>query len=89
MLEIVQTDDYDKNFSKGWRDGGTPCVVCGRGVKPPHRYVVHVHCGGSHVVTEAEAATLPENEDLGGYPIGADCLRRNPEDRPYGHTVKG
>jgi hypothetical protein len=50
--------------------------------------MVRLHGGGLLIVTEEEAATMAENEDLGGYPIGADCLRRHPEVKPYAVRAK-
>lgn len=53
--------------------------------KPKHW--VWLHCGGTHVVTEDEGNALNaagrQNEDLCGYPVGADCLRRLPQLKPY------
>ena len=76
--------------AKSERDRGrhpanaTPCIVCGRPVKiTPRTAWVHVHMGGSHIVTEEEAKGLDEAAGLGGWPVGADCLRTHPEVKPY------
>jgi hypothetical protein len=84
-LAITTTATYSKNIGKTKGDR-TPCVICGKGIKQP-RYYVHVHHGGTHVVTEAEAAQLNDagrdGFDLDFLPIGPDCLRAHPEYRPY------
>lgn len=65
---------------------GYPCVVCGKRIARP-RWMVHLHKGGSHIVTAAEAAELNaaghEGGDMGAYPLGTDCLRRHPRLKPY------
>ena len=63
-------------------DGCQPCIVCGRKVRKP-RHMVHVHDGGATIVTEAESLLMDSSADLGLYPIGSDCLRTNPEIKPY------
>ena len=62
------------------KDGGNsyPCIICGITCQTP-RYTVHLHGGGSTIVTEIEAARLAPGEDLGAYPIGASCLKKYPE----------
>jgi hypothetical protein len=81
--------DYREYRSSEWKvrfgscpDGLTPCLLCGKPVKTP-RYWLHEHEGGGVVVTEAEAATLDEQSDMGMWPIGADCLKKHPDLRPY------
>lgn len=59
-----------------------PCAVCGKGVKKP-RYWVHVHNGGSDLVTEDETATLDPAADMYHFPLGNDCYRQHPELHPY------
>lgn len=79
----------DLPVSKDWKDqGGTrPCAVCGRNVRPGNGSMIHLHRGGSVIVTEEEATALnlagEEGGDLGGYAIGDNCLRRYPQIRPY------
>lgn len=81
MIQIPVSEHHSKNAAKCKGDE-QPCIVCGKPVKAAKWYV-HLHCGGSHAVTEEEAATLPDNEDLGLYPIGTCCLRKHPELKPY------
>ncbi len=69
-------------------DNEAPCVICNRPVKLLARTkMVWVHKGGSHVVTVDEGNRLNDageaGGDLGGQPIGSDCLRRHPEIVPY------
>lgn len=91
MLEVdaIRSPDYWKNHDGpyGPRAGADyPCLVCGRGCasSAPH---VHLHGGGTLIVTSEEAAQLDAEgwggEDMGAYPVGRDCLRRHPELRPY------
>jgi hypothetical protein len=83
MINVPHHPNYHKN-SDGMPGECLPCVVCGKPIKmDTARYTVHLHDGGSVLVTEAEAATMDPSADLGCYPIGADCLRRHPELRSY------
>ncbi len=69
------------------RGDNMPCIICGQPVKPTGCWWVHVHKGGSHAVTEAEAAALNAAGEEGGdmyfLRVGPDCLRRNPALQPY------
>ena len=70
-----------------------PCYICGNGVDTSKAKWIHVHRGGSHAVTEEEAAKLnaagDAASDVGGHPIGPCCLRKHPELRPYVIEVFG
>ena len=81
MIQISVSEKHSKNAEKCSADE-QPCVVCGKPMKDAKHYI-HLHCGGSHAVTAREAEDLPDNEDLGSYPIGACCLRKHPELKPY------
>lgn len=61
--------------------------MCGRAVTKP-QWTVHLHNGGESLVTEEEAAKLDAAGDMGCYPIGADCLRKHPEVKPYAHPAE-
>lgn len=85
MIDIPVSDRYMDNAGKPMQH--YPCVICGREVKPgPKTAYVHLHYGGG-------VAILPEEEEqanrecpggnLGAYPVGADCLRKHPELKPY------
>jgi hypothetical protein len=74
--------------AKANRAGFSPCAVCGRAVRvAPGAAALHVHKGGSHAVTEAEAAELNAagqgSADLGRQFVGSECLRSFPDLRPY------
>jgi hypothetical protein len=73
--------DYRKNQEKA---GDLPtCVICGRGIKAQSPKMVHLHDGGSAIVTETEAAELDAAGDMYFYPIGPECLRNHPEIKDY------
>ena len=86
MRVVRRTAEYEKHEQR-CKDDETPCCVCGRGIKNAKAAgMIHMHNGGWYAVTETEAAklkvTMPGG-DLGFWPIGADCLRRHPELKPY------
>lgn len=81
MIEVPQHPDYDKNSCKATSDD-YPCVVCGKPVKAGKGHSVYLGKGGSHLLLESEADPAA-SDFLGVYPLGRDCLRNNPQLRPY------
>lgn len=84
-VEFTRSDNYDQNHDRA--DGTKPhCCVCGKTIEKP-RHWLHIHHGGTHVVTEDEAAQLNaeghESADMYFFPVGANCLKRHPELKPY------
>lgn len=90
MIEVPHHPDYRRNRERSGNGDYLPCVVCGKGCANP-RYMVRLFWGTT-VVTDDEAERIIEREGPGGdlsyYPIGADCLRRHPEIRPYIHDSR-
>lgn len=77
---VPKSPSYYRNIEKHDRQ---PCLICGKPVRAT-MYArgtrwVHVHEGGSRIVTDRLAETLDPSADLGMYPIGADCWRKHPE----------
>jgi hypothetical protein len=64
-----------------------PCIICGKPVEMAGNPAMVRVFWGTHIVTDAEARGIISREgeggDVGGYPIGAGCLRKHPEIRPY------
>lgn len=70
------------------RDGEVECIVCRRPIKAStHKLWIWVHLGGGHVVTTEEGERLNTTEDvagdLGAQPVGAGCVQRYPQLKPY------
>lgn len=86
MIEIPYTDDYKKNIERHNFGDSLPCIVCGRPIKAERPAMLRIFWG-SHIVTDAEAEQIIAEEGGGGdlcyYPIGPDCLRKNPQVAPY------
>jgi len=80
MITVPKHPDYSKNSAKPSEH--YPCVVCGKPASNP-RYMVHLHNGGSTIVTEDEAEQLDPAGDMSLYPLGSDCLKKHPELKPY------
>lgn len=91
MIEISKLSGFDSDrYSKNQdqcRGDNYPCVVCGKPVKNPKLYVRYFW--GTHAVTDQEAEEIIAKEGNGGdmclYPIGAACLKKHPELKPYVH----
>jgi len=95
MIDIIRNIDFftmSKKFPpKG--DKESPCMICGRAAKMDTAYMMRVFCcvpgHPEHevAVTDAEAEELHRlgqgNGDLGGQLIGANCLKKHPELKPY------
>jgi hypothetical protein len=82
-IEIPYHKDYHKNKERTGNGEYPPCIVCGRGIKASDPAMVHVHHGGTHLVTEERAAQLNPAADMYLFPIGPDCLKRHPELKPF------
>ncbi|MBX0330101.1 hypothetical protein K2Z83_20750 [Oscillochloris sp. ZM17-4] len=88
-VDTVRSPNYDKNVHgpHGPHGDEYPCLVCGRGHSMNTSVLLHIHGGGTLIVTEVEATTLNaagrEAEDMHGYPVGRACLRNHPELHPY------
>lgn len=76
---------------KPWRgltepDGAMPCIVCRRPIviTSETRYL-HVCLGGGHALAGPPGGDpyCERRACLAYYPIGAECLRKHPELRPY------
>lgn len=91
MIKVPQDSNYWKNESKFPCKGPTyPCVICGRPCPKP-KFMVWLHMGGTHLVTVEEGEKLrasgKDEGDVGGHPIGSDCLKKHPELKPYAWKV--
>jgi hypothetical protein len=92
MIKIPVNDNYSEiEEAHPCKGDEYPCIICGKPVKSP-KYLVWVHMGGSHAVTEEEGIQLNqqghEGADLGYYPIGANCLNKHTSLKPYVSKVK-
>lgn len=78
------SEKYSKNYEGVIPDGTLPCIVCGKAVHLTDiTNYVHVGNGGSDILPPGEE-DHPAS-DLGLQPIGATCLRLNPQVKPYIH----
>lgn len=83
-VEAIESPQASKNRDKPM--SGYPCIVCGRECRQgAGHYAVWLHGGGGEIVTEAEGNRrdrdvtdpLERTLDMGCYPLGKDCLRKN------------
>lgn len=82
MIKIPRSSDYSRNADRVKGDE-SPCVVCGKGVKRESRTLtVHVGYGGGHLLLENEV-DYTSDDYCGEHPIGRDCLKKNPDLKPY------
>lgn len=89
MIEIQSNPDkgYQEDKTGANRDDYMPCVVCGRACKTStHKHWLHLFWSFT-AVTDIEAQEIIRSEgdsgDLLYYPIGANCLKKHPELKPY------
>lgn len=80
MIPIPFHPRFSENLEKVKHDQ-LPCVVCGKSIKTPRRWVRVVN-GGCWIGTPADAIDNPA-ADMGYFPIGSDCLRNYPEIKQY------
>lgn len=86
-IKIPTSKDYARN-EKRCRGNDIPCIVCGKPIKDPIMNVtgtiLWLRAGSGSLSTAID----PNSPDQGGgemgcWPIGSDCLRRNPQLKPY------
>jgi len=87
-MTLPTSPHYFKNLERFGNGDDPPCAICGKGVKRGNEAgMVHIHGGGGVIVTEEEArernARDGDGGDLGGFPVGRECLRNHPEIAPY------
>jgi hypothetical protein len=89
MITIPRHPSYFKNLEHSGNGDDPPCVVCGKGIKSANYKMVHMFWS-THLVTADEAVEIIAREgdggDMGGYPIGPNCLRQHPELKAYVHN---
>jgi hypothetical protein len=84
MIEIPFNDDFTDQMERTQSHGSNPCIICGRKCHNL-RYRVYVNDGFSHILTADEFRQ--EAGEMGLFPIGANCLQKHPEIRPYVQPV--
>jgi len=85
VLRIPQERASEKLIrAREARNGdGYPCVVCGLPMPAP-KFLCHVIDGGGYAVhPDDDALYAPDGGDMGCQPVGTECLRKNPELKPY------
>jgi len=81
---LTQSPSYSKNIEKCESGEGfrCPCAVCGRHIKDAKYWLTFV--GGSLETVAMYRDADPDDAGyMGCYPIGPDCLRNNPQARPF------
>lgn len=68
----------ERNY-KGTPGIHEPCFICGKAVDTtnPH-YMIHIVDGGGIAATEEEAKHFDPNGDMGSFPVGSECIRKQP-----------
>lgn len=78
---------YHRNDNRREEEDGAPCIICGLGVKDPNAPHLWAHYGALEwVVTAERGEQLNETQpgaDLGCWPIGPCCLKKNPQLKPF------
>jgi hypothetical protein len=91
MIECpsVSREEYKRNEERSKNaNSGTPqtqCYICGSRCKNPTLWI-HVTYGGAYVLMQEEATPewMGKNPgDLGLQAVGASCVRKYPELKPY------
>lgn len=80
-IAIPQSLNHARNRDRCDGDK-TPCYICGKGKKPKRaETMIWVVDGGAVAATQEER--VAPGGDMGLHPIGADCLRHNPQLKPF------
>lgn len=83
-FQAFTSPDFNKNCDRtGWRDGNSPCVICGKGIPPANqKFGLHLTGRGEFLLADGSEKVDPA-ADMGWWPIGRDCRRKHPELKPY------
>jgi hypothetical protein len=86
------TGDRDRNeansvvkFRRQGVHAGYPCIICNTFTGPNPTGYLHI-CDGGGMVADPNSMNDTDHDESGclaSYPIGASCLKRYPELRPY------
>lgn len=79
MIDVPTTPDHDKNYAKS-NGGDSACIVCGRNTRHPAGYLRFDMSDLNTALTAEEYSKAGEPAE---FPIGADCLKNNPELSDY------
>lgn len=88
-IEHMKSPRYAENedaFYEKCDESANPCAICGKPVKTS-RYWVHIVDGGGVVLhpddEDKYSAAGEPSADCGCWPVGPDCLRKNPDLKPF------
>lgn len=81
-------NSMSKKYEQNERQCGTddlPCIICGKPVKnafnrPETKWL---RAGGGSLETIIDPNSPEDGGEMGCWPIGPDCLRKNPQFKPY------
>ena len=85
---VPKNRDYSINVERtgAYAEGKAPCCICGRGITD-ERATTFLHDigggGGEYLHPSCEPDYVADGADMGFYPVGPDCLRRNPALKEY------
>lgn len=77
-FEIIQTENYSENEDK-IRNGATPCIRCGKGVKN-EKYFVELVDGALLAFPTNKEADTSDPGYMGLHPIGSECRKYVPKE---------
>lgn len=86
---VPKSPRWSENYARFEKCGdpdALPCVHCGLPIKLAAQTVfLHDVSGGAglYLHPDSETAYQPDGADMGNYPIGAGCLRQNPQLKPF------
>lgn len=77
-LAFTRSPNFQDNLRRAGDSNG--CIVCGKAVQPG---APHIRMDTSGRAITDQYGDAHSAQDQGAFPIGPDCLRKNPQLRPY------
>lgn len=75
-----------KRYNENANSNDNPCIICGKECKPGSQ-MLWAHGGSLEMVVTFEYGTelnkTDPGADMGCWPIGPDCLKKNPQLKPF------
>lgn len=90
-IRIKQSKHYRRNDDARESADGEPCIICGKACLPGTPMLWAHHGSLEFVVTKERGEELSKTApgtDMGCWPIGPDCLKKNPKLKDFLVRIK-
>lgn len=91
-MDLIDLPRSERRYEGDTGDYPT-CIICGRPIRAKTPKYLHIVGGGLQVLSPVDDAEYRDAGDNPGdmyyHPVGAGCLKRHPQLKPYVHLRAG